>query len=58
MNRKKDRLLTPALSSFEEEREKRGAQRFRESMREMSSRGFSPLPPGTERGVPRSERRA
>jgi hypothetical protein len=29
MNRKEDRLLTPALSSFEEEREKKDARRFR-----------------------------
>jgi hypothetical protein len=38
LNRKEDRLLTPTLSSFEEEREKRGARRFRGALREISSR--------------------
>jgi hypothetical protein len=47
MNRKEDRLLTPPLSSIEEEREKMGAGRFRGSMREISFRvltlALSPL---------------
>jgi hypothetical protein len=46
-NRKEDRLLTPALSSFEEERERRGARLFRGSRNIISE---NPLPKGEVRG--------
>ena len=42
MNRKEERLLTPALSSTEEEREKRAKRRFGGSMRECI-RGNLPM---------------
>jgi hypothetical protein len=41
-NPKEDRLLTPALSSFEEEREKRGARRFRGPCAKYHFGEFSP----------------
>jgi hypothetical protein len=51
MNRKEDRLLTPALSSFEEEREKRGAPRFRGFMCKIPFRRIlTPAFPLRERG--------
>ena len=42
MNRKEERLLTPALPSTEEGREKRARRRFRGSMREWFRGNLSP----------------
>ena len=53
MNRKEGRLLTPALSSTEEEREKRARRRFGGSMRECI-RGSLSSPPSEERAGVRS----